>query len=180
MKKVLLLAAFAVFGLTNVNAQDEETTGGQTDKGSWLIEANTGFGGAHSADTGIRYRSQGDFSSWNFGLEGGYFVMDNLAVKAGLGYGGADNGVSDTNTFSYKVGAKYYVIGMIPVGIDYTGSSTKGASQDPSYLGVQAGYAWFLGQNVSIEPGLRYNHSLNDKFTEDGLFEVNIGFALHF
>jgi hypothetical protein len=41
MKKVLLSAlALVVFGFTN--AQEEKAEGGQTSKGKWLIEANTG------------------------------------------------------------------------------------------------------------------------------------------
>ena len=53
MKKIFIsLTVIAGFALS-VNAQD----GSQTDKGSWLIEANTGFGGdgiaAHSANTGF-------------------------------------------------------------------------------------------------------------------------------
>ncbi|NQY05262.1 MAG: autotransporter outer membrane beta-barrel domain-containing protein [Flavobacteriaceae bacterium] len=181
MKKVFLLAlALIAFNFASAQEEGSSTASGQTAKGKWLIEANTGFGGAHTADTGIRFMSQGDVSSWNIGLDGGYFIMDDLALKAGLGYGAFDNGTTDTNTFSYKIGAKYYVISKIPVSLDYTGSSTKDAVEDPSYLGFGAGYAIFLGENVSIEPGLRYNLSLNDDFTEDGLFRINIGFALHF
>jgi hypothetical protein len=46
--------------------------------------------------------------------------------------------------------------------------------------GLGAGYAIFLGSNVSIEPGLRYNVSMNDKFSKENLIQLNIGFALHF
>ena len=42
IKKSLLVAAIAVLGLTTANAQ-EDTAQGQTSKGKWLIEANTGF-----------------------------------------------------------------------------------------------------------------------------------------
>src|SRR5690606_14175483 len=116
----------------------------------------------------------------NLGLEGGYFIMDDLAIKAGLGYGslkldGADEAFS---SFSYKIGAKYYVSGMIPVQIDYNGTSVKDAEENPSYVSLQGGYAIFLGDNVSIEPGLRYDMSMNDDFFESVL-QVNIGFALH-
>jgi len=179
MKK-LLLSALAICAFSFANAQEDEksTEGNQTSKGSWLIEANTGFGSAHTADTGIRFTSRDGESIYNIGLEGGYFIMDNLAVKAGLGFGG--NSATDSNRFSYKVGAKYYVMGMIPVSLDLNGASIKDASEDPMYLGVGAGYAWFLGKNVSVEPGVRYNATLNDDADPEGNFQVNIGFALHF
>lgn len=153
--------------------------GGQTVKGKWLIEANTGFGAAHPASTSIGFWSQDGFSQYNIGFEGGYFVMDNLAVKLGLGFGGINTDIEDSSILSYKIGAKYYIINMIPVQVDYSGSSIKDLDENASYIGLQAGYAWFLGDNVSVEPGLRYNLSMNSDFYDDVL-QVNIGFALHF
>jgi hypothetical protein len=81
---------------------------------------------------------------------------------------------------SYRLGAKYYAMSKFPVTIDLTGASIKDAVENPMWLGIGAGYAWFLGQNVSIEPGFRYNHSLNEDFTDKGVFQLNVGFALHF
>jgi hypothetical protein len=183
MKKLLLSAAIAVFGLSQINAQ-EVAEGGQTSKGKWLIEANTGFsaGGGeigflqHTANTGFGLLSIDGTTIWSVGSEAGYFVMDDLAIKAGLGYTDYDG----TSVFSYKLGAKYYINSQIPVQIDVNGSSIKDADENPLWLGLQGGYAFFLGQNVSIEPGLRYSHSLNEDVIDEGIFEVRIGFALHF
>ena len=69
---------------------------------------------------------------------------------------------------------------MFPVQVDYSGATMKDEPEDPSYLGLQAGYAWFLGSNVSIEPGIRYNLSLNNNYSDQDTFQVNVGFALHF
>lgn len=176
MKKVIL-CALAFAGFTMATAQGD----GQTAKGKWLIEANTGFGGgpfgvAHTANTGFGFTSVDDITIWAVGAEGGYFVMDDLAVKAGLGYSDFDG----ESTLSYKVGAKYYIMSMIPVQIDVTGASIKDSDENPLWAGVQAGYAWFLNDNVSVEPGLRYNLSLNQDFSEENIFEFRIGFALHF
>mgnify|MGYP000321330261 CR=1 FL=1 len=172
MKKVLLVIAMVAAGFT-ANAQD-----GQTAKGKFLIEGNTGFGGAHAASTSFSLTNEsfpggGDsVTTYNFGLEGGSFVMDALAVKLGLGFGGTSvDGVD--STFSYKIGAKYYINSMIPVQIDYAGNTN-----DASYLGLQAGYAIFLGDMVSIEPGVRYNLGLGDS-EDNNVFQFNIGFALH-
>lgn len=177
MKKIILtVAAFCAFGF--VSAQDENV--GQTAKGKFLIEANTNFGAAHGANTSFQFASADGSTAYNLGLEGGYFIMDDLALKAGFGYGGSKpDGGESTNTFSYKIGAKYYILSMIPVQVDYSGATIKDVDENPSYFGMQAGYAIFLGQNVSIEPGLRFNKSLNDDFYND-VFQVNIGFALHF
>jgi outer membrane protein W len=170
MKKIIL-SAIAVMAFGFANAQE------QTAKGKWLIEANTGFG-AGVGSTQFALSSVDGDTAWNVGAEGGYFVADNLAVKLGLGYG--DDG-SDVNSssFAYKIGAKYYVVNKFPVEVSYNGASIDGLDENPSYVGIQGGYAWFLGSNVSVEPGVRYNVSLNDDFYKSGL-QFNIGFALHF
>lgn len=178
MKKLLLSVAIAMTALVGVNAQD-----GQTAKGKWLIEANTG--NAVLGSTAIAFSSSDGTSSYNVGLDGGYFIADDLALKAGLGFGGISPDEGDgVSSFSYRLGAKYYVISKIPVTVDLTGSSGDAVEnflgETPLWLGIGGGYAWFIGSNVSIEPGLRYNVSLNEDFTDEGIFQFNVGFALHF
>lgn len=183
MKKLLLFAAVVVFGSWNINAQDE-VQGNQTSQGKWLIEANTGFsaGGGelgliqHTANTGFGLVSVDGTTIWSLGVEGGYFVMDDLAIKAGLGYTDYDG----DSVFTYKLGAKYYIMSQIPIQVDVNGASIKDFDENPLWLGLQGGYAIFLGENVSIEPGLRYSLSLNEDFTDEGIFTVRVGFALHF
>jgi hypothetical protein len=180
MKKIILTVA-AVFALSFANAQDKkESTGGQTSKGKWLVEANTG--NAMLGTTGFYFKSTDGESTYNVGFDGGYFIMDDLALKAGLGYGG--DSAESTSAFSYRLGAKYYVKSMIPVTVDLTGASgdavENAAGETPMWLGLGAGYAWFVSDNISIEPGLRYNMSLNDKYTDEAVLQFNIGFALHF
>lgn len=181
MKKIIVTAV-ALFAFSFANAQEKSKgdNGGQTSKGKWLIEANTG--NAMLGSTSFSFVSSDGESSYNLGLDGGYFIMDDLALKAGLGYGGDSD--SSTSAFSYRLGAKYYVKSMIPVTLDLTGASGDAvenfAGETPMWLGIGAGYAIFLGENVSIEPGLRYNLSLNQDYTDKDVFQLNIGFALHF
>lgn len=180
MKKAFLLLMATVGFVYTIQAQD----GTQTDKGSWLIEANTGFGGvsAHAANTGFGFFTSDGITSWSIGTEGGYFVADGLALKAGVGYTSTSFSDFDIteSILTYKLGAKYYIINTIPVQVDVTGASIKDANENPLWLGLQGGYAIFIGDMVSIEPGLRYNLSLNEDFTDEGIFEFRIGFALHF
>jgi hypothetical protein len=163
-----------------VSAQNSgDSDGGATDKGSWLIEANTGFGAGlfgHSANTGFGLTSIDGTTVWSVGAEGGYFVADDLAIKAGLGY--TDN--DGFSVFTYKLGAKYYIASAFPVQVDVTGASFQDANENPLWVGIQGGYAWFVADNVSIEPGLRYNLSLNEDFTDEGILEFRIGFAFYF
>ena len=169
MKKITL-SIIALLAVAFCNAQAKD---GQLDKGSWLIEANTGFGQGVGS-TGFYFSSTDGVLSFNLGAEGGYFIADNLALKFGLGYGEVD-GKGDP--IAYKIGAKYYIKKMIPVEISYNGVGL--ASIDPIYVGAQAGYAFFLGKNISIEPGIRYNFATHRDNFDDKL-QLNVGFALHF
>ena len=76
--KNLILVMFVIFAYTNVNAQDDDF-GNQTSEGKWLIEANTG--NALLGTTGIYFSTSDGSSSYNIGLDGGYFIMDDLAIK---------------------------------------------------------------------------------------------------
>ena len=178
MKKIILIVA-AVFAFGVANAQDKkESAGGQTSEGKWLIEANTGFGSGVGS-TALYFTSEDGETAYNIGAEAGYFIMDDLALKVGLGFGDNGGDGPGSSATAYKIGAKYYIKSMIPVELSYNGVSYNDVDENPSYIGLQAGYAWFLGENVSIEPGIRYNNSLNDDFYESN-FQFNIGFALHF
>lgn len=175
-----MLATFLAGFFATVSAQNGNST---LSKGSWLVETNTGFGGgsfgiAHSANTSFGLVSIDGTTVWSIGAEGGYFVADDLAVKVGLGY----NDLDSASSFTYKLGAKYYIASEFPVQIDITGASSDDlfGDENPLWLGLQGGYAWFVADNISIEPGIRYNLSLNEDFTDEGIFEFRIGFAFFF
>ena len=178
MKKLVLLILILAFMPVAVQAQDEDG-GSATGEGTWLIEINTGFGEASTANTGFFLRSVDGNTAWGIGGEAGYAVIDDLFVKAGLGY--ADAGIDGIDgQFSWKFGGKYYIAGSFPVGIDLNGAA--GNDFTPLFLGLQAAYAWFVADNVSIEPGLRYGFGLNDD-AGDGdanVFGVNVGFNIFF
>lgn len=171
MKK-MFFALLLSFGLTSMFAQDGFTA---LKKGSFAIEANTGTWMV--GNTGFSLASSDGDTMWSIGLEGDYFVMDALAIKAGLGY---TDYSGDSNAFAYKIGLKYYIINQIPVGLDFTGASIKDSKENPMYLGIQGGYAWFPAPNVSIEPTLRYNVTLNKDYDDKGVFQGVIGFVFHF
>ncbi|MDN3672165.1 hypothetical protein QWY99_03665 [Flavobacterium branchiarum] len=96
-----------VLGFAFANAQE------QTAKGKWLIEAKTGFGETDTRNTSFRLSSHDGSTAWNVGTEGGYFVMNDLAVKAGLGYG--DNRNDFQILFSHTSKNKIVLIKQVPV-----------------------------------------------------------------
>lgn len=182
MKKFILIITLALFSI-NSNGQD----GPSLSKGSWLLEANTGFGGgnagvAHSAQTGFGFLSVDGTSIFSVGGEAGVFISDNLALKFGLGINGTKvDGEDGVTALTYKFGAKYYAGGQFPLQIDITGASGEDVygEENPLWLGLQGGYAIFISDSVSIEPGLRYNISMNEDFSDEGVFELRVGFVVH-
>ncbi|MCM5664422.1 hypothetical protein [Galbibacter mesophilus] len=172
MNKILITIILLFAIIFSANSQ---TSNSALAKGSFLIEANTNFGAAHRSNTSISLYSEDDNSTWNIGFEGGYFVMNDLALKLGLGYG--DSKQSD-GRFSYKMGAKYYISSKFPVQADFNGSF--GDDYSPLFLGLQGGYAWFVANNVAIEPGLRYDLDLNDDADNQAGISLNVGFSLYF
>jgi len=172
MKKLFFAGALAIFGA--MNAQTSKGAAA-TAKGKWVIEANTGS--ATTGNTAFSLSSaKGGNTAWNVGAEGGYFIMDKLAIKAGLGYG--DEGVKgEDGTFTYKVGAQYYIINQIPVGVDFTGANIDGHSAN--WIGFEGGYAWFVAPNLAVTPKVRYNVTLDDNKAPSA-FQGLIGFSLFF
>ncbi len=172
----------------------------QTDQGAWVLEVNTNLGSdGNNGNTGISFSSSDTQKVFNWGTEAGYFVADNFAIKGGLGYGSTtyeyDTDKEKVGSFSYKLGSKYYINGMVPIELALSGSVLSGDTADdldtnPLYLGGNIGYAIFFADNVAIEPAIGYNYSINkDADLKDGgtvtdffesQFVGSIGFSLFF
>ncbi|MCB9202133.1 MAG: outer membrane beta-barrel protein [Flavobacteriales bacterium] len=172
MKKTLtftmVLLSLVVFGQSQVK------------KGNFLIEANLGT--SQTGNTNFFLTTSNEHTAWGIGLDGGYFIIDRLALKAGFGYSSdEDHGVAK-DRFAYKIGAKYYIIDKIPVGLDFTGESKDdggNTSDTASWIGIQGGYAWFVSKHISVEPTLRYNFTTDDQ-KADSFLGLHVGFSLFF
>lgn len=177
MKKFLLAIALMASSY-GVHAQEAVSP---LNKGNWLIETSLSpFSLTNTSGLSFKYNDK-DYE-WSIGGEGGYFIQNNLALKAGLGVLSINNTIGDgsiTDTYlSYKVGAKYYFKYVIPLQIDFGGITT---SEDNSlFAGIQAGYAWFVKDNIAIEPSLRYDHGLNNTASDIRTVSARIGFSLFF
>lgn len=178
MKKTLLSLGAAVMLFTGAKAQE---TLRALSKGSVMIETSLSPYSMLKT-TGFGFASNDGISEWSVGGEGGYFVADKFSVKLGLGVLGVTQdfgGGKETDTaLSYKIGAKYYATNQFPFQVDLGGINSDG--ENGLLLGVQAGYAWFLKENIALEPGVRYDHGLNDNFSEIKTVSVKLGFSLHF
>jgi hypothetical protein len=142
-------------GFGNIATGPSSTGGEGGGEGSGAGEAGEGGGGTGEAGEG------GESGTGTYGTGG--------AAIAGLG-----------SILSYKIGVKYYLQDRIPLQVDFSGTNVTNYNFE---MGLQAGYAFFLGENknVSIEPGVRFSIPLSQKVgTIDDQFQMNIGFTFHF
>lgn len=169
----LLLLLLSVSFISNAQVQ--------TKRGNFFIEAGTSAFGDISkkgASTGLVLFSSNGTTIYSVGAEGGFFISDNFGLKIGLGFTDYD----DVSFFSYKGGIKYYLAGGFPIQIDLTGATRPNPmgveTPEPFWLGLQIGKALFLNENVSFEPSIRQNISMNREFADSGIFEANISFVI--
>jgi len=178
MKKVLVLAAFAVFGLTTMNAQDGvDKVINQAKNGGFKVGANLGLAVSSASK---------DFGSFNFGFDAAYLfeVMENLEVGLLVGYTQFvadgrysyevydDNGDFTTLSFDYKdasfvpisSSARYYFgdrkfFGGIDLGyaINVNGDADDGFYYRPKF-GYNLGMITIIASYQGISGGVDYHN----------------------
>ena len=118
MKKLMLLAAVAVFGLSNVNAQEGFTVG---------------------AHVGIPVGDFGEYSSFNFGVDGSYMwnVGEGFDVGVATGYtnfSGGDDETFDTGFGVFTIERPSF--GFIPIA-----GAARYSFNENWFGGLDLGYA---------------------------------------
>lgn len=127
-----------------------------TEKGNQFLQIGTNpFGTSeyHGISTSFHFSGDG-FAS---GIEGGYFIENNLALIGGFGY--LSN--KRSRSFNYKIGSKYYLLGRIPLQLSYHISTTD-LKRDPfnenpppftrDYVTFGIGYNIPISKKIYIEP----------------------------
>lgn len=179
MKKIYLCAAL-LLGLGTVHAQETHPA---IQKGKIMVETN--FSPFGSGSTGFAYSKSGGVKSWQVGGSAGYFVIDKLAIKAGIGYGKTEQEINlgelgsanfNINMLTYQIVAKYYIINYIPIQVDFNGG--KQNDLKTNFIGGQVGYAWFIKDNIGLEPAIKYNIGLGDY--SSNVFSAGLGVSIHF
>ena len=166
MKKVLLIAACAVFTL-GANAQDE---GSSSSKKMWL-GGTVAFGSGSSTNENNATQNTSS-SRWEFGPEFGYMLNEKMAIGLALSLNGSswsqDNADEDkSSSFGYEVTPffRYYFaeagnfkfLGQLNLG--FGGGSTSREDN----TGVTYEDGTYSTLNVGINPGVQY--WFNDKWS---------------
>ncbi|WP_298902774.1 OmpW family outer membrane protein [uncultured Psychroserpens sp.] len=145
MKKLLLMTAVAVFGFSNVNAQDENTTGG-FEKGDVYVSGTVGYNST----------KEGDFKTnrFDFMPTVGYFVSENIALEANLIIGSSEDADDDkTSTFGAGLGATYFFTPAsqfsftVGAGVAYTNAKFEPNGGTETKVNAFA---------IAVAPGLNY------------------------
>ncbi len=170
MKKIFILASALTLSAT-MYAQ-------KFTQGKYFIGSSSNLSWASHTPEGKDAKSS---STTDLDLSGGYFVKDNILIKAELGYhpGGvkmSDDGEAETtyNT-SYGVGARYYIKDKFFGQASY---SIPGEKQ--STIGFGGGYVHSLNDFITIEPMVTYDmHSFDGEATGKTL-GVRVGLGIYF
>jgi hypothetical protein len=172
----------------------------QFEQGRMLVGGTVEFNAVVS-----KYKSDGTTvtngrqTSFSLAPQFGYFVIDNLAVGAALDLGlskykSEDGDYESTSTsIEFQPMVRYY----LPQGIFFQGQFGFGTGKDKvdngntdddkyniTSWGLSAGYAYFLADNVAIEPQLGYggtgykDKDSSGKSIVNGLF-IRVGLQVY-
>ncbi len=152
----------------------------QTMKGNWLVGGSAGFNS---------YKPKGadeSLTNISFAPNLGYFLMDNLAVGAAIGYESTSFGDASTSSFGVGPFVRYYFLNLgesakLMAQASYTFNTEtpdEGDSVSGSTLGLGAGVAYFLNPHVALEGILGYSSNSGDLGEGSG-FGLNVGFQIH-
>jgi hypothetical protein len=165
MKKILFVVLAAA--LMSGTAMAQIPIG----KGDFFVNANTS-----QLDL-----SFGNGTNFTLGANGGYFIINKLAIVGGLNIGTQKiSGVSN-NHFNLNVGARYHFW-----------EQSKGCLFASALMGVEkyknisasfaftlnAGYAFFLTEHIALEPLLTLMLPFNSDY--DVTFSIGGGISIYF
>ena len=177
MKKLfVLLVALIGLGTTVANAQIARGVALIGGQGSLRI-SSVGSTDSTDATTGVNF-----IISPNIG----YFVVDNLAMGLALDISltSGENLLGDSETnVSYSFGPyirKYFnyrdtVYPFAEISFGIGGNSAGGKTN--SQIGIGVGAAFFVSDNVSIDPKLSFKLGVDDPLTTD--FGVDVGLQVY-
>ena len=192
MKKIVTVFAFALI-CSGAFAQFNQ--------GRSIIGGNLGFNSQTvKLDANNSTTTQGKITNIAITPQFGYFIIDNLAVGAGVDWtsrtdkaDGSDDKTT-TSKFTFNPFVRYYLDpgvffqGRVGFGggvdKEKNGSTTTTTKHGVFLWDIGVGYAWFLNDHVSIEPLVKYgmtveNYKDNDVKVKYGIISVNIGITAY-
>ena len=163
MKKTLLLLAFVLSNFVCASAQ---------------FEQDKKYIGASLSNIDMSYNKARDFNC-GINLNGGYFIEDEVLLRATLGFARENK----SNSCNVTAGARYYFVNN---GI-FVGASgeiqwrqhTDFHDRFLLYTPIEAGYAFFINRHVTVEPSIYYKICYNE-IKDHCELGFKIGFGVYF
>jgi outer membrane protein W len=184
MKKIILSAA-AIFAFSFANAQDSKEGGAGFASGDLFVSGAIGIGSTSSGDV--------KSSSTTFSPSIGYFMSENIAIGARIGFGSTNDddgsGVEvKTSEFSLGGYGRYYATPssnfslFAELGINYT-SAEDAAEIKVNTLGLAfaPGVSYFMSDNWAVEASiaaLSYSSAKADVEGAEAANSLNLGIDL--
>ena len=176
MKKIMILMAAAVLGTSAM---------AQTDQGTWMFGAGSNLG-----FTSGKIDNDQEDATTNIALDvrGGYFIIDNLAVGLDIGFGSQSEGDYSESQIGVGPYLRYYLMESKlfgQAGFQFQTASSDGDNLGSgSAIGLGAGYAAWLNDNITIEPLVSYNmtsfkYEGADESAKGGNFGLMINFGIY-
>lgn len=153
MKNLVLVFAMLFATMFYAQKNQQEVAQEATQVGNYTVGLNTsglGFSTVKDGPTTV-----------NVGLTFGGFLAQNFALVGQVGYDSFHYDNVNMNDWTYGAGVKYYVGSVVPLQVDWKGSTGSTVQPSASFVSTQLGYAWFPSKNLSVEPTLRYEMSTN-------------------
>jgi len=183
MKKLCLVAVFAIISMVSVNAQENESTSvGGFEQGDVFISGSAGFETTKFGDAKT--------NGFTFSPSLGYFVSDNIAVEFGLTIGSAENESEvKATTFGAQLGANYFFTPenafsfTLGAGLGYSTSKTKfGGNESPKTniiaFAVSPGLNYFVSDAFALRASIGALSYASAKLDIDGA-EASNAFGLN-
>jgi outer membrane protein len=194
MRKIVCLLTFVIICSASY---------AQFNRGRMLVGGSLGFhGDTYKTKNNNTTTTTQKNVSFSLTPQFGYFIIDNLAIGAGIDLSSTsvkypnNNNYKDVATsFQFQPFVRYY----LPVKVFFQGTVGVGASKDKvtnnnnvttvsksgiSSLSLGVGYAWFLNDHVAVEPFVGYltqrtkPDGSSVKYNESDLF-LKIGFQIY-
>ncbi|WP_027125176.1 outer membrane beta-barrel protein [Gelidibacter mesophilus] len=161
MKKLMIMTAVAVFGLSQVNAQEVETSYG-FDESDIMLEGGLGFNTTKDKNTDTKT------SGFSINPRVGYFITEDFAVGVEGAFNTATREVAgidtgDNKSFGAGIFARYYFLDLgkrfktyTELGVGYVSSKDKIADikADGFGVGLNLGINYFVTETIAISFGL--------------------------
>lgn len=171
MKRILLLTAFLIFGITGISHA-------QLEEGNFMLGADIGSGIINPATNGLFGLNVGlnEGAGWDIGLspKAGYMVSDSFLLGAivNLGYSKASDDSDGIFVYGVQALTRFYirpgeanVADAVPAGQFFletnaglAGRNVSGGETTNGFaFGFGPGYSYFLNDNVALEGSVKYS-----------------------